>query len=507
MYATCDACGGQQRWHPQVHLAASPVSGCVDEELVPLLEGVAHLRLTVLRSCQDELHSGRVALLFASSADAQRFLDEVVRTAPEDLRLRLLEASCPPRIEELEWSVAAVVQASFGDVSRVLAVELQVDFPRSDLPVVVACLSGEIGVSPGITDQHRPRGEVDLVAALQSRISAVLDLADEDSFALLRLDESADDLLRALVGPERWDVPSPGFYPGLRTIRPPLTTWLALRATVTALDLWDVDRDEADLDFHLEGARLAQRWCARSYRLLTDEDLDDLAELEDWKPASRAGHPRHPRPSYHGRGVGQELDKETSSPLELDERTVVKLVVRGALAALDHEDQLTLMAEVGEYPRGDPRRPVETDDGADAHRSVWAAVSDVVRGRQVEVSCGDTSVKVRVGNLRVLTEAARQVCALPGGVAYACAISYELSGRPSRVTFVPCRREWTQLRASSLRPGDLLHEDVDYPYVVGQVIFSDDGNEVAVERSGRGWLSLQAAALVRAQRGRARPVP
>lgn len=70
MYATCDACGGQQRWHPQVHLAASPVSGCVDEELVPLLEGVAHLRLTVLRSCQDELHSGRVALLFASSADA-----------------------------------------------------------------------------------------------------------------------------------------------------------------------------------------------------------------------------------------------------------------------------------------------------------------------------------------------------------------------------------------------------------------------------------------------------
>lgn len=116
---------------------------------------------------------------------------------------------------------------------------------------------------------------------------------------------------------------------------------------------------------------------------------------------SRSGHPRQPRPSYHGRGVGRLLDTETSSPRELDENAVIDLLVPGALAALDHEDQLLLMAEVGEYPRGDSR---------------------------------------------------------------------------------------------------LLHEDVDYPYVVGQIVLSDDGQEVAVDRSGRGWVNVAADELMRAQR-------
>lgn len=500
MFPTCDACGAQERWHAQSHLVTDAWSGCVDEELVPLLSAMSDHRISVVRSCQDELHSGRVALLLSSSGDAQRFLDEVVRAAPAEVRRRVIEAACPPRIEDEEWSVATVVQPRFGPTHRVTAVEVQVDFPRRDLPAVVACLDGERVVETPAAEP-RPAEPVDPAAVVASLIDDVLEIGDEGAFALLRLDGLGDEVLRLLVGAERWDAPSPGFYPGLRTVRPPLTTWLALRATVAALDFWDVDSDEADLDFHLDGARLAQRWCARSYALLTGEDLLDQPQLEDWAPASRSGLPRRPRPSYFGRSIGRALDTETSSPLELDERAVIDLLVRGAVAALDHEDELTMMAAAGEYPLGDPRRPVAPEP---PQRVVepWAVVHDVGRDGFVQVQAGETQMDVPVGNLRLLMEAAREVCNLPPGVPFACAVEHGLSGRPERIAFVPCSGDWHQISAGSLQAGDLLHEDVDYPYVVGQVMHSEDGLEVALERSGRGWLNLERSALVRAQRRR-----
>jgi len=503
MYNSCEACGEQSTWHPQLHLVTPVSSGCVDEELAPLLEACADLRLPVLRSCQDRLHSGRVALVLASTGDAQRLLDEVVRAAPVGLRSRLLEAACPPRVEQDEWAVEASVRPSFSATPRVVSVEVQIEFPRTDLDTVVGCLTGRLRKEMSLTlAMEEQPSEVDLVAVLQSLIKDVVVIADEEAYAVLQLDELSEEAARVLVGPELFDTPSPGFYPGLRTLRPRLTTWLALRATVTALDLWDVDEDEGDLEMHLDGARLAYRWCARSYRQLTGDELDDRQDIEDWTPMSRSGHPRQPRPSYHGRGVGRLLDTETSSPRELDENVVIDLLVRGALAALDHEDQLLLMAEVGEYPRGDSRRQDDHDeDDRDLRpQPAWADVSDAQGDDRLEVTARGVTATVSVGNLRVLMEAARDLCGLPGGVPYACAVGHSLSGRPSRISFVPCGDDWQQIPAADLRPGDLLHEDVDYPYVVGQIVLSDDGQEVAVERSGRGWVNVAADELMRAQR-------
>lgn len=198
--------------------------------------------------------------------------------------------------------------------------EVQIEFPRTDLDTVVGCLTGGFReeVSFTLAMEEQPR-EVDLVAVLQSLIKDIVVIADEEAYAVLQLDELSEEAARVLVGPELFDTPSPGFYPGLRTLRPRLTTWLALRATVAALDLWDVEEDEGDLEMHLDGARLAYRWCARSYRQLTGDELDDRQDIEDWTAMSRSGHPRQPRPSYHGRGVGRLLDIETSSPRELDE--------------------------------------------------------------------------------------------------------------------------------------------------------------------------------------------
>lgn len=61
MYNSCEACGEQSTWHLQLHLVTPVSSGCVDEELAPLLEACADLQLPVLWSCQDRLHSGRVS--------------------------------------------------------------------------------------------------------------------------------------------------------------------------------------------------------------------------------------------------------------------------------------------------------------------------------------------------------------------------------------------------------------------------------------------------------------
>lgn len=48
MCTICEACSERPTWHPQLHLVTSLSSGCVDEELAPLLEACADLRLPVL---------------------------------------------------------------------------------------------------------------------------------------------------------------------------------------------------------------------------------------------------------------------------------------------------------------------------------------------------------------------------------------------------------------------------------------------------------------------------
>lgn len=518
MFEECDACGGSQRWHPQTHIASELISRCFDEELVPIVVALAELGVLVSDGCQDDLQSGRARLDFVHSSDAARALDEIVRVAPDSLARRILETSLPPSIEASEWLVGPVILARYAVPRRVLGLAIRVTFPRADLPTVARCLVSEPDVNDVQTGSQesmevaQPLAQVTPSTVMQTLVRDVLEIADEEAWELLNVNDLDDQTLAWLVGPA-WEADSPGFAPGVRPVRPPFLTWLAIKAAARAMLVFDVDHDEADLDFHLAETEVAFRWCTRALEALTGRTLDDIPGAHDKSGYADPGRERYPRPSYRIRLVARQLEAVAQDPRGLDPREVVPLLIEGLAAAEQHEAELKEMAAAGIYPRGDDRRRADLDDEDDidviAHRpidglervdsSAVATIDEDPVPDGVVMRTSQGARVVPVGNLRLLIDAAREACRLPNGVGYACAITSHPSGRPARIAFVRCHDGWELRPARELKPGDRLFEEIDYPYVVSQVLVSDDASQIVVERAGRGWATFGLGELVRCQ--------
>jgi len=349
---------------------------------------------------------------------------------------------------------------------------------------------------------------VSAFAILRDLVQSTITYADEDAYTLLDLDQADDELLEELVG-EAWNAPSPGFYPELSVERPQFMTWLALRATAKALHAPDTEWGDADLDDHLAAVEVAERWCASSYARLTGEDIEEV--IRDRRAIVISDMERWPKPTYTIWRVAHTLSEVTASPYEIDPQEVRSLLVEALIEIRNHADELKLLASHAHYPAGDPRRPAPeipevtpppTPDGVKHFDpSLTVDLDNYTDDGTVRVHSRGGERDVPYSNLRHLMDVAHQVCELPAGVSYACAIRYDVAGRPARITFVRCQDKWQEIAASELQVGDRLYEDIDYPYVVSQVITSYEDDQVVVERSGRGWLALKLATPVRAQRG------
>lgn len=512
MFPSCEPCGGLERWHPQVHVTAERWSGCVDEDLGPLVGALVDLASAPVTACQDYLQSGRVRLRFASAEEARRLLDEVVRAGSVELLQRILEAAVPPRVDIGEWAVDVDVDAGGLRENRVVGLPISVSFPRTDLAEVLGCLTAPNNVADPIASTSSPE---DMTAiGLNALVSRAIHLADFQVFDLLDLDRANEAFLERVLG-DAWMTEGPGFAEGVGR-RPSVTTWVALRATVTSLWVPDPRNDPHTLDQHLAEIEHAEEWCLESYARL-DPEVHDQGDVErrhpgmwDGPDVSREHMARWPHPSMQVWVTARELNTVTASPRRIDPIEVRVLLARAMVELDDHRAELELLASEGHYPIGDSRYTFPFDPTAlvsdptvgvrslDAERS--GTVAEFTRDGFV-VIVGPKGVRqVRQGNLRLQIEATREACGLPEQLSWACAVRHDVTGRLARISFVRCGPTWHPTVASRLKAGDRIREDFDYHYVVDRVFAADDASQVVISRSGRGWLAVEPDFELQVQR-------